>query len=59
MLLALDEKAPFENVLWFRITASAQVLQVIKMDLSLDIIPTRIDEKSKYQLPHLLKILAI
>ena len=40
-------------------TASAQVIQVIKVDLSHDIIPTMIDEKSKHQLPHLLKILAI
>ena len=40
-------------------TASAQVIQVIKVDLSLDIIPIRIDEKSKNQLPHLLKILTI
>ena len=30
-----------------------------KMDLSPDIIPTRIDDKSKDQVPHLLKILTI
>ena len=59
MLFALDEKTSVENVFLVLITASAQVIQVIKVDLSPDIVPTRIDEKSKHQLPHLLKILAI
>ena len=49
-MFALYEKASF---------ASAQVIQVTKVDLSPDIVPMRIDEKFKDQLPHLLKILTI
>ena len=37
--------------------ASAQVIQVVKkMDVSLDIIPTKIDLDSQNQLPGLIKI---
>ena len=58
MLYALMRRLHLKFVL-VKITKSAWVIQLIKVDLSLDIIPMWIDEKSKDQLPHLLKILTI